>query len=308
MGTWGAGILDDDFARDVYDAYLDAVRGGQPPAAAVAAVCARFARELADPDEEAVVWLALARAQRESGTVEADLLARAQAIVEGGQGLARWREAGPEALRQRKAALTRFVRELARPARPPRVARRAAPASAPFEVAVHHLAHPHGGERAGRRGANGGALRAAALAFRASRTAGPRGEDRGVRHRVAPPAHALSRGLPDRSRRGAAAARPEARDVGESLEDLSGPGLACERHSPHPGGGSTRPCVRSQYSRSSRHSPVSAKRSRNSPARVRGPSLVCRFAHHSTARRRLSAIDRPYRSSTPVCDAVTLLQ
>jgi len=134
MGTWGAGILDDDFARDVYDAYLDAVRGGQPPAAAVAAVCARFARELADPDEEAVVWLALARAQRESGTVEADLLARAQAIVEGGQGLARWREAGPEALRQRKAALTRFVRELARPARPPRVARRAAPASAPFEV------------------------------------------------------------------------------------------------------------------------------------------------------------------------------
>jgi hypothetical protein len=63
MGTWGAGILDDDFARDVYDVYLDAVRGGQAPA---------------------------------------DL----------------WREAGPDGLRQRKAVLTSFSRDLAKPARP----------------------------------------------------------------------------------------------------------------------------------------------------------------------------------------------
>ncbi len=125
----------------MYDAYLDAVRSGQPPAAAISAVQASFANEMADPDEEAVGWLALARAQRQLGTVDADVRLRVQAIVEGGVGLERWREAGPDALRQRKAVLTRFSRDLARPARPARraAASRAAtpavaPEPAPFEV------------------------------------------------------------------------------------------------------------------------------------------------------------------------------
>ena len=30
MGTWDIGILDDDFARDVYDRYTDKERAGQP--------------------------------------------------------------------------------------------------------------------------------------------------------------------------------------------------------------------------------------------------------------------------------------
>jgi hypothetical protein len=137
MGTWGAGVLDDDFARDVYDAYLDAVRGGAVAADAVATVRARFAKEIADPDEDAVAWLALARAQREAGAVDADLIARVQAIVEGGAGLERWRDAGSDALRHRKSVLSRFVRELATPARPSQRAkagRAAAPEPAPFEV------------------------------------------------------------------------------------------------------------------------------------------------------------------------------
>lgn len=133
MGTWGAGILDDDFARDVYDIYMDAVRSGRTPREAVAAVQARFAREMADPDENAVAWLALARAQREAGAVDALVVARVQAIVDGGQGLVRWREAGPDSLRQRKAALTRFVRQLSTAA--PKARRpAAATVAAPFDV------------------------------------------------------------------------------------------------------------------------------------------------------------------------------
>lgn len=31
MGTWGSGILDDDFARDVYDRYMDAHGEGVNP-------------------------------------------------------------------------------------------------------------------------------------------------------------------------------------------------------------------------------------------------------------------------------------
>jgi hypothetical protein len=116
MGTWGAGILDDDFARDVYDVYMDAVRDGKAPADAVAAVRARFAREIADPDEETVAWLALARAQRDTGAVDPALVARVQGIVNDGQGLERWREAGSDSLRQRKAVLTRFARQLTGPA------------------------------------------------------------------------------------------------------------------------------------------------------------------------------------------------
>ena len=133
MGTWGAGVLEDDFARDVYDAYLQTVGGGLAPVAAVAAVRARFARELSDPEEEAVAWLALARAQREVGSVDPALVARVKAIVGQGLGLERWREAGAAPLRQRKAALARFLRDLAKPARPARP-KVAAPAAVPFDV------------------------------------------------------------------------------------------------------------------------------------------------------------------------------
>ena len=67
MGTWGAGILEDDLARDVYDAYLDEFDGGRGDAEIVAQLSKRFADSLACPDEGPVFWLAVAHGQWECG-------------------------------------------------------------------------------------------------------------------------------------------------------------------------------------------------------------------------------------------------
>lgn len=120
MGTWGSGILDDDFSLDVYDACLDGFARGDGAAAIVDRLRAAHAGELAAPDVDAVFWLAIAHAQRDAATVQPETLRRVTAIVEQGLGLEPWTEAGGSNLRRRKAALTRFLASLTRPA--PRIA------------------------------------------------------------------------------------------------------------------------------------------------------------------------------------------
>lgn len=127
MGTWGTGILDDDLARDVYDAYLAAAHQGTAPPAIVEAVRQMHASELADPDQDAVFWLAAAHAQRDLGDLRPDVRSRVEHIVGAGVGLEPWRAAGPAELRRRKAVLTRFLASLSRPS-PKRTAKRSAKA------------------------------------------------------------------------------------------------------------------------------------------------------------------------------------
>ena len=132
MGTWGTGILDDDFARDVYDRYEDASGSGQPAEAIVKALVGEFAEQIADPDEGPVFWLALARAQWDYATVDKSVSARVEEIISKGLGLARWEEAGAKELSRRKTALAKFATTIATPRKTrKRIAR---PADIPFAV------------------------------------------------------------------------------------------------------------------------------------------------------------------------------
>jgi hypothetical protein len=132
VGTWGAGILDDDLARDVHDRYLGAHGAGSAPDAIVPAILEAFAAAAADADEGPIVWLAIAHAQRQCGHRDPAVIARVQEIVAGGLGLARWKEAGRDQLARRRSVLTRFVGTLVRPAKPKPVPRPAA--TVPFTV------------------------------------------------------------------------------------------------------------------------------------------------------------------------------
>jgi hypothetical protein len=115
MGTWGTGILDDDLARDVYDAYVAAAEQGKTPTAIVRALRRTHASELTDPAQDAVFWLALAHAQRDVGALDRGVHNRVEHIVRTQVGLEPWLEIGAVEAGRRKAVLTRFLASLSRP-------------------------------------------------------------------------------------------------------------------------------------------------------------------------------------------------
>ena len=129
MGTWGTGILDDDLARDVYDAYLAGVKQGVPPPTIVENLRATHGGELTDAAQDAVLWLAVAHAQRDLGDVQPDVRGRVEHIVQAKIGLEPWLEAGAAEAGRRRAALTRFLASLSGTAPPKRPARRSAKAA-----------------------------------------------------------------------------------------------------------------------------------------------------------------------------------
>jgi len=154
MGTWSAGVLEDDFARDVYDACLVIVDGGGTVDEACTRVAQTFASELVDPDVDAVFWFAVARAALDRGQVSKVLRERVQHLVAAGVGLTPWREAGAAALKNRKAVLTRFMRALAETPRPRKRATKTAAASTavatvPFVVGDCIAVHLPDGRYAG---------------------------------------------------------------------------------------------------------------------------------------------------------------
>lgn len=112
MGTWGTGILQDDLAQDIYDRYVDGAGRGGAPDAIIAGLRASCAGELAAADVDAVFWLAVAHAQRDSASLQPEVLRRVTAIVEQGVGLAPWVEAGGGEVGRRKSVLTRFLKSL----------------------------------------------------------------------------------------------------------------------------------------------------------------------------------------------------
>jgi hypothetical protein len=119
MGTWGAGIFDDDITCDVRGEYREAIRAGVPGPQATD----RIVRELADePDPfwvHARVWLALAATQSQLGRLEERVRARALEVIDSGEDLATWHAADPGTRRRRRAALRRLRRRLVGPQRPP---------------------------------------------------------------------------------------------------------------------------------------------------------------------------------------------
>ena len=133
MGAWGHGILSDDFARDVYDAFLDKYNDGLEGPRIRKALELQFAEAILDRDEGPVFWLALARAEWECGALEPDILKRVEAAVTGELGLDRWREAGEKALAGRRKALRGFLETLRRPKEKPRKRKKPKLIPAPYD-------------------------------------------------------------------------------------------------------------------------------------------------------------------------------
>lgn len=122
MGAWGPGIFSDDTASDIRGDYRELVEGQVPDDEATSRVIASYSR--LDPDEEHILWLALASSQSSLGRLDAEVKSRALEIIDAGRGLELWEQAGPKELAKRKAALAKLRDQLTGPQPDRRVLRR----------------------------------------------------------------------------------------------------------------------------------------------------------------------------------------
>lgn len=105
MGVWDTGIFDDDMAMDIKAEFDDAIAEGMTVKEATKQILQSFEDVLEDEDESPIVYLALAALQLEKGTIQKNIKKKALQVIESGQGLERWKEAGDELLVQRKEIL-----------------------------------------------------------------------------------------------------------------------------------------------------------------------------------------------------------
>lgn len=138
MGTYGAGIFQDDVAADVRAAFLEQLAAGVAPPEATRAVADMYGAALADSEDGPVVWLALAATQWEYGALDPRVRDRALAVIASGADLARWLDS--PLLGRRKAVLERLAVKLRSPA--PRFRRPRRPK--PMDVPGRSVAAPNG--------------------------------------------------------------------------------------------------------------------------------------------------------------------
>jgi hypothetical protein len=112
MGTWGFNVLQDDVAADVYDGYMRRFNLKMSHRQIVEELGREYADQLADEDDGPIVWLAIAKAQWDCGALWPGILDRVREIIEQGQGLNRWAEAGDRELARRCKALSAFLARL----------------------------------------------------------------------------------------------------------------------------------------------------------------------------------------------------
>jgi hypothetical protein len=113
MGAWGTAIFSNDTACDVRDTYRGLLEDGVSDADAMSRVITEFAD--LDPDEAHELWLALAAIQTQLGRLDDTVRDRALAIIDSGQGLELWAEAGTRELAARKTAYAKLQTKLTGP-------------------------------------------------------------------------------------------------------------------------------------------------------------------------------------------------
>ncbi len=101
MGTWGAGIFEDDLAEDIRSFYEDEKQVWSPIEAGKK-VLNRFKAESKDTDEMPVLYLALFSLLWDDGVQLENVTKKSEDIIKNDLGLDRWEEQGPEELEERK--------------------------------------------------------------------------------------------------------------------------------------------------------------------------------------------------------------
>lgn len=138
MGTTGAALFSDDVASDVKRDFLDLLRRGVLPDAAVDVLKRDWTDAIADTDDGPTFWLALAATQWAYGCLSEEVKRQAIDVIDSGNDLARWSGA---ALERRRKVLAALRAELLSPQPKPRQPRRLKPVEPPPK---HEVPAPDG--------------------------------------------------------------------------------------------------------------------------------------------------------------------
>ena len=112
MGTWGAGLYQDDTACDVRDDYVKNLKAGLSDAEASKKILTRFKNLLRDVQVASMVYLALADTQWQYGRVDQGIKKRALDLLRRGADLAQWEEDAPKQVNARKKVLDSLKKRL----------------------------------------------------------------------------------------------------------------------------------------------------------------------------------------------------
>lgn len=113
MGTWGHKIMEDDFAVEVRQEYLEMLYDGLSSEEATDRLSA--GQGPGDMDERSVFWLALAHTQLEYGRLTGQAREQALAIIQSGEDLERW-----EGNKKRQRVLQALDKKLRGPQKAPK--------------------------------------------------------------------------------------------------------------------------------------------------------------------------------------------
>lgn len=136
MGTWGYSVFSSDLGSDIRGEFREMIGDGLTPEQATHRLRSEYKENgaLLEPEDRPVFWLALAAAQWESGRLLEDVKCRALDEIDSGRALKPWREAGPAAMKKRKAALTLFRKKLLSPQPEPKRIRKVFHERTPWDV------------------------------------------------------------------------------------------------------------------------------------------------------------------------------
>jgi hypothetical protein len=112
MGSWSAGLYDDDLSQQVKEAFHSAIADGLNVPDATKQALWKMTDAVHDDERAPVVYLALAALQLEQGQLEDWLKVIALSHILQGTGLEQWEEAGEEALAKRKSVLGQLLKQL----------------------------------------------------------------------------------------------------------------------------------------------------------------------------------------------------
>ncbi|MCF6471910.1 hypothetical protein FAF44_26475 [Nonomuraea sp. MG754425] len=115
MGAWGPALFSDDLACDARDEYRRLIEDGTADEEARRHLLDAYAETLDDPEDGPVFWLALAVTQSKVGRLDPMVRDRALRIVERGEGLSAWADAGAAVLSRRRAVLDKVRSQLTGP-------------------------------------------------------------------------------------------------------------------------------------------------------------------------------------------------
>jgi len=120
MGTFGHKLFDDDFALDVRDSFIEALRDGLTPEQATDLLRDQFAASLNEEEEAAVFWLALAETQWKLGRLIDGVRVKALEAVDSGVNPSEWGELAGKRRSELERIRKRLLSEQSDPKRLPK--------------------------------------------------------------------------------------------------------------------------------------------------------------------------------------------